>query len=48
MYKSLNVNEMKTDNIYESPNMEVTEIRTEQAVLTASLTGEGINEWEDM
>ena len=39
---------MKTDNMYESPCVEIVEIRTEQAVLTASLTGEGINEWEDM
>lgn len=39
---------MKTGNIYGSPAVEVVEINTEQAVLTASLTGEGINEWEDM
>ena len=33
---------------YESPEMEIMEMETEQAVLSASLTGEGINEWEDM
>lgn len=33
---------------YESPEMEIMEMRTEQSVLSASLTGEGINEWEDM
>ena len=39
---------MKTENIYEAPKMEIIEMKTEQAVLSASLTGEGINEWEDM
>lgn len=33
---------------YESPAMEVLEMVVEQAVLISSLTGEGINEWEDM
>ena len=36
------------EKIYESPSIEVVEICTEQAVLSASLAGEGINEWEDM
>lgn len=39
---------MKTGMLYESPMMEVVEIMTEQPMLSASLTGEGINEWEDM
>lgn len=38
---------MNTDK-YESPGMEIMEMETEQAVLSASLKGEGINEWEDM
>jgi len=33
---------------YESPKMEIVEIQVEQALLSASLTGEGINDWEDM
>lgn len=33
---------------YESPAMQIIEIRIEQAVLSASFTGEDINEWEDM
>ncbi len=39
---------MKTVNGYESPEMEVVEIRPEQALLSASFTGENINDWEDM
>jgi len=39
---------METGNIYETPKTEVMEIQTEQAVLSASLTGEGVNEWENM
>ena len=38
---------MNTDR-YESPEMEIMEMETEQAVLSASLTGEGITEWEEM
>ena len=38
---------MNTDR-YESPEMEIMEMETEQVVLSASLTGEGINEWEEM
>lgn len=38
---------METD-IYESPSIEILTIEVEQAILTTSLTGEGINEWEDM
>lgn len=34
--------------IYESPLMEIVTIDTEQSVLCASLTGESVNEWEDM
>ena len=33
---------------YVSPDVEIMEMETEQAVLSASLTGEGINEWEEM
>jgi hypothetical protein len=36
------------EKIYESPLVEVVTIDTEQSVLCASLTGEGINEWEDI
>lgn len=39
---------MNTGNLYESPSVEILEMKTEQAVLSSSLTGEGINEWEDM
>ena len=39
---------METGNVYESPKMEIVEMYTEQAVLSASLTGDGINEWENM
>lgn len=42
------MNKMKTGNVYESPQLDIVEIETEQAVLSASFTGEGINEWEDM
>ena len=38
---------METDR-YESPALEILIIQVEQAILTTSLTGEGINEWEDM
>ena len=39
---------MKKENVYESPRLEIVEIEIEQAVLSASFTGEGINEWEEM
>ncbi len=39
---------MGTGKIYETPKTEVMEMQTEQAVLSASLTGEGVNEWENM
>ncbi len=35
-------------NVYESPVMEIMEIQMEQAVLSASLTGEGTNNDELM
>jgi len=38
---------MKKDT-YESPVAEFLEMEFEQPVLSASFTGEGINEWEDM
>lgn len=39
---------MKKEDVYESPLLEIVGIETEQAVLSASFTGEGINEWEEM
>lgn len=39
---------MKTVNEYESPVMEIVEMEAGQTVLMTSLTGEGINGWEDM
>lgn len=39
---------MRKEDVYESPLLEIVEIETEQAVLSASFTGEGINEWEEM
>ena len=39
---------MKNVNLYESPQVEIVKIETEQPVLSSSFTGEGINEWEDM
>ena len=39
---------METWKIYETPKTEVMEMQTEQAVLSDSLTGEGVNEWENM
>lgn len=39
---------MKNENVYESPRLEIVEIETEQAVLSASFVGEDINEWEEM
>ena len=44
----LNVNDMKNYYVYESPRVEIVEMETEQALLSASFTGEGINEWEEM
>ena len=38
----------KTENVYESPVVEIVEMGTGSAVLMTSLTGENINEWEDM
>lgn len=40
--------DMKTENVYESPVVEIVEMGTGSAVLMTSLTGENINEWEDM
>lgn len=39
---------MKIVNDYESPQLEIIEMKTEQALLSSSFTGEGINGWEDM
>lgn len=33
---------------YESPVIETLDIEVEQAVLSGSFTGEGINDWEEM
>ena len=38
---------MQTDR-YESPTIEILKMQAEQAIFVTSLTGEGINEWEDM
>ena len=38
---------MKTDR-YDSPSIEILRIEVEQTILTTSITGEDINEWEDM
>ena len=38
---------MNTEN-YEVPRIEIYAIEVDQAILTTSFTGEGINEWEDM
>ena len=35
-------------DIYESPAVEILKMELEQAILTASFTGEDINQWEDM
>jgi hypothetical protein len=33
---------------YESPAVEILKMELEQAILSASFTGEDINQWEDM
>lgn len=38
---------METER-YESPAIEIIKLIVEQAVLASSITGEGINDWEDM
>ena len=38
---------MQTDR-YESPSIEILIMQAEQAIFATSLTGEGINEWDDM
>lgn len=38
---------METDR-YESPAIEILELKVEQTVMSGSFTGENINEWEDM
>ena len=38
---------MRTDR-YETPITDILELEASQPVLSASFTGEGINEWEDM
>jgi len=35
---------MKNDKNYESPCLEIIEVQVEQAVLSFSLTGEGVND----
>lgn len=39
---------MKTEDLYEAPQVEIIQMMTRQAVLNSSFTGEGIDEWEDM
>ena len=36
------------NNRYKSPEIEVIQMSAEQAVMISSLSGEGINDWEDM
>ena len=33
---------------YQSPSVEIIKVEVAQPILTASFTGEDINEWEDM
>ena len=33
---------------YESPDVGIIKVEVDQPILTASFTGEDINEWEDM
>ncbi len=40
--------DMKTEKEYESPAVEIVEMDTGGSVLMTSLTGENINEWEEM
>jgi len=40
--------DMKTEKEYESPAVEIVEMETGGSVLMTSLTGENINEWEEM
>ena len=37
---------METDR-YESPRAEIMTLELDQAILSTSFTGEGINDWED-
>ena len=39
---------MKTEKEYESPAVEIVDMDTGGSVLMTSLTGENINEWEEM
>ena len=40
---------MKMEDVrYESPQIEILRMEVAQTILTASFTGEGINEWEEM
>lgn len=39
---------MKTEKEYESPAVEIVKMEAGGSVLMTSLTGENINEWEDM
>lgn len=48
IYKTNVMNTNVDLNVYESPVMEIMEIQMEQAVLSASLTGEGTNNDELM
>ena len=40
---------MKMEDVrYESPQIEILRMEVAQTILTASFTGEGINEWKEM
>ena len=44
-----NIMNMKMEDVrYESPQIEILRMEVAQTILTASFTGEGINEWEEM
>ena len=44
-----NIMNMKMEDVrYESPQIEILRMEVAQTILSASFTGEGINEWEEM
>ena len=48
MSERIKQKDMKTEKEYESPAVEIVEMDTGGSVLMTSLTGENINEWEEM
>ena len=44
-----NIMNMKMEDVrYESPQIEILRMEVAQTILSASFTGEGINEWKEM